>query len=205
MIELVGISGSVSMENAGEDADIDLFIITRAGRMWTGRAVAAAAAAVMGLRRGRLTTAFKDKICLNMFMDSADLAVPRTKRSEFVAHEILQMKPVFARGAVYERFLEENKWIYEFFPNAKEMKAPSPYRGDASRTCLPAGRGGPIEGPRLSRGATIGRGERQDPNVWEAVYKKLQLLFINRHKTTEIVTDTQLWFFPDDYEKKVKV
>jgi len=37
----------------------------------------------------------------------------------------------------------------------------------------------------------------------ETLIKNLQLMLINRHKTSEIITDTQLWFFPDDYELKI--
>lgn len=39
----------------------------------------------------------------------------------------------------------------------------------------------------------------------ERLLKALQLFFIKKHKTTEIITDAQLWFFPDDFEKKMKV
>jgi hypothetical protein len=41
-------------------------------------------------------------------------------------------------------------------------------------------------------------------NFAELVLKTLQLSYINRHRTTEIITDTQLWFFPRDFEKKLR-
>lgn len=182
---LVGVSGSVAMENADPGADIDLFIITRAGRLWTGRAIAMAAAAVMGIRRGRTTTKSCDKVCLNMFMDESDLVVPKVKQTEFVAHEILQMKPVFVRGSVYDRFLKENSWIYRYFPNAMTHEMLHFTPGVWS-----------FLHPR-------GEMARQDNSI-EKVAKRMQLFFINRHKTTEIVTDTQLWFFPDDVERTIK-
>ncbi len=37
----------------------------------------------------------------------------------------------------------------------------------------------------------------------EKILKGLQLYFINRHKTSEIILDTQLWFHPDDFGKKI--
>ena len=37
----------------------------------------------------------------------------------------------------------------------------------------------------------------------ESKLKKLQLQLINKHKTTELITDSQLWFHPDDFEKKL--
>ena len=37
----------------------------------------------------------------------------------------------------------------------------------------------------------------------EILIKKFQLYFINRQKTTEIITDSQLWFHSEDFGKKV--
>ena len=37
----------------------------------------------------------------------------------------------------------------------------------------------------------------------ELISKKLQLSIINRHKTNEIITNKQLWFFPEDFENKL--
>lgn len=194
VFSLVGLSGSVAMDNAGRDADVDLFIIAQKGRMWTGRAVALAAAALMGIRRGRTTLNPRNQVCLNMFMDEADLTVPKSKQNEFVAHEILQMKPVFTRGAIYDRFLKENSWIYKFFPNAQSSLRPrAESRGKQSPEIASSSRQGGT--PRHDVVGTIG----------EKLLRSIQLLIINRHKTTEIVTDTQLWFFPDDFEKKVTV
>ena len=38
----------------------------------------------------------------------------------------------------------------------------------------------------------------------ESVLKKLQLFSINKHKTSELITDSQLWFHPEDFENKIK-
>lgn len=180
IISLIGLSGSVAMGHADHEADVDLFIITQAGRMWSARAAALAAAAALGVRRGRLSTpkSARNKVCLNMFMDESDLKVPKQKQTSFVAHEILQMKPVFTRGAIYHRFLQKNAWIFTFFPNAKTIIGP------------------------------LNSTNNITSNTWsfiETILKTVQLSLINRHKTTEIITDTQLWFFPDDFEKKVRV
>ena len=40
-----------------------------------------------------------NKVCLNLFFDESDLAVPKFKRSEYVAHEVLQMKPLVCHSA----------------------------------------------------------------------------------------------------------
>jgi len=38
----------------------------------------------------------------------------------------------------------------------------------------------------------------------ENMLKNLQMSFINRHRTAELITKTQLWFHPEDFGKKIK-
>jgi hypothetical protein len=124
-IKLVGLSGSISMMNAGENDDIDLFIITAKNRLFTGRVIALILAQLLGLRRNRdsekiaFSSSHKDKVCLNLFFDERNLKVPKFKQTEFVGHEVLQMKPIIIKGNIYEKFLEENLWVFRIFPNAR--------------------------------------------------------------------------------------
>jgi len=175
-IELIGLSGTVAMMNAQEKDDIDLFIISEKRRLWTARIISLIVAQVSGLRRKAGESEAKDKICLNLFFDESNLQIPKYKQTEYVAHEVLQMKPVTNKNFTYEKFLDKNKWVYTFFPNAKK----------------------PIVQKIANNNPNfIG-------NVLEFILKKLQLTIIKLHQTSEIVTDTQLWFFPDDFERKIK-
>ncbi len=185
-IKLVGLSGSISMMNAGENDDIDLFIITAKNRLFTGRIIALFLAQLLGLRRSREARSSNNKICLNLFFDERNLKVPKFKQTEFVGHEVLQMKPLVNKDGVYERFLTANKWVFKLFPNASHV-IPVPIRGQA-----PAG----IQ--------TKSTGSPTRSGMTESILKKFQLRLINKHKTTEIITFTQLWFHPNDFEKKIK-
>ena len=118
-IDLIGLSGSTSMMNAKKSDDIDLFIIARARRMWSARAVALLLAQLLGVRRAYGQRKVRDKVCLNLFFDGSDLGVLEHKQCRYVAHEALQMKPLAIRGDVYERYLQANKWVFQYFPNAK--------------------------------------------------------------------------------------
>jgi len=187
-IKLIGLSGSMAMMNAGYDDDIDLFIITAKNRLFSGRFIALLLGQVLGIRRKRQSTArkslrvgFKDKVCLNLFFDENDLTVPEHKKNLYIAHEILQMKPLINKNQTYERFLEANKWIYDLFPNAK-----------------------------ITNKLQIANRSRSLLGIWnfvgdvvEWLLKQAQLILINHHRTTEIITNTQLWFFPDDFEGKL--
>ena len=107
-IKLIGLSGTVAMMNAKKNDDIDLFIITSKDRLWTGRFIAVILTQILGLKRKRGAKKAKDKICLNLFFDESKLLVPDFKKTEYVAHEILQMKPLINKDRTYERFLRAN-------------------------------------------------------------------------------------------------
>ncbi|MFZ6034590.1 MAG: hypothetical protein ACOYUB_00345 [Patescibacteria group bacterium] len=175
-IKLIGLSGSISMMNAKRNDDIDLFIITARKRLYTGRFLSLMVGQVLGLRRKYGEEEAKSKICLNLFFDEGSLKVPKKKQTLFVGHEVLQMRPVTNKDDAYARFLRANSWVYGIFPNAFRLI------------------------PKAQSNST-------NTNVigdWvEAVLKYLQLALINSHKTTETITDGQLWFHPDDFEKKI--
>lgn len=186
-IKLVGLSGSISMMNANEDDDIDLFIITAKNRLFTGRFIALVFAQILGLRRSRNTHS-ANKVCLNLFFDESDLRVPKFKQTEFVGHEVLQMKPVIVKDNIYERFLEANLWVFMFFPNARENLE---FRIQNSEIKNKVVNYKLIHNSKL---IILNFGW-----IIESILKNIQLTFINRHRTTEIITNTQLWFHPNDY------
>lgn len=180
-IKLVGLSGSISMMSADTDDDIDLFIITARNRLFTGRLIALILAQLFGLRRTRGMGNSNNKICLNLFFDEKSMKVPKFKQTEFVGHEVLQMKPIVNKEMTYERFLASNKWVFGLFPNAKQTFN--------FKFSLPGRKAGIFD---------------EKLRDWlESKLKSFQMKLINKHKTTEIITNTQLWFHPDDFEKKL--
>lgn len=175
-ILLIGLSGSLAMMNADKKDDIDLFIITSTNRLWTGRLVSLLLAQLFGIRRERNSQSAQDKACLNLFFDAKQLTIPKKKQTIYVAHEILQMKPLINKQSIYEYFLKMNSWVYRLFPNY----------------------------PKIRINKHISQKKQLFIGDWiEVITKKLQLLLINRHKTKEIITEDQLWFFPEDFEKKI--
>ena len=234
-IKLVGLSGSISMMNAKEDDDIDLFIITAKNRLFTGRFIALVLAQLLGLRRQRqlrkLDTVFfdrltpqgpqaivpkkgsslsfnnetmkqlnnhvRDKVCLNLFFDESNLKVPKFKQTEFVGHEVLQMKPIIIKGNIYERFLEANLWVQDIFPNSSWIM--SKVKSQKSKI--------QVKSQKYFKNFKLltltSNFLLLTFNFIESILKNLQLTLINHHRTTEMITSTQLWFHPDDFEKKI--
>lgn len=202
-IKLVGLSGTLSMMNANEEDDIDLFIITAKNRLFTARFIAIVLAEFLGLRRRRDTLYsnskfhvpnFKDKVCLNLFFDEGDLVVPDFKKNEYVAHEVLQMKPIVNKNYTYEKFLSANRWILSFFPNAAEI---SNFKFLISNQFQIS----KFKNYKLNKNLKL---KIENLSDWlENQLKKFQLKLIRKHQTTELIIDTQLWFHPDDFEKKL--
>ena len=180
-IQFAGLSGSISMLHADKGDDIDLFIITAKKRLWSGRLIANTIAFLLGLKRKRLVQQAKDKICLNLFFEKTDLTVPKVKRNEYIGHEILQVKPVLNKNNTYEMFLQANKWVFGLFPNAKTV---------FKNYIRPL--------PKHIKYSSHSLGD-----LFEVFFKRIQLPRIQKNKTTELITKHQLWFFPDDFEKKI--
>lgn len=177
-IELIGISGSVAMLNAEKNADIDLFIITKAETLWITRLLVLGLLESMQVRRRRSGKQVKDTICLNMLIDTTQLAFPKNRHDMYTAHEILQMKVLFARGFIYHEFLRNNKWIIKCMPNG----FPQSVLKEIPKTI-------PIPSKVLKR--------------IEPLARLSQVIYSNRHKTSEMLSPTFVAFHPFDYRKTI--
>lgn len=183
-IKLIGLSGSIAMMNADLDDDIDLFIITENNYLFTARFLAIIIAFIIGLKRRTGLQKAPNKICLNLFFDESNLTVPKVKKTMFVGHEILQMKPIINKKQTYEKFLSANQWVFRFFPNARAVLKFK------------------IENLDLNENSKLKN--KNFGNWLESFLRQFQLYLIRKHQTTEIITDTQLWFHPVDFGKKIK-
>lgn len=116
-IKLLGISGGLAMNNASKSDDIDLFIITARSRLWLTRLLVALSLELLGARRKSSDKRQEStgKFCVNMLISEDYLEQPT--RDVFIAHEILQLKVLFARGETYQKFLHANAWVFDFLPN----------------------------------------------------------------------------------------
>lgn len=120
-VQMVAITGSLAMRNAGEESDIDLMIVTKRGVLWTTRMFAYLVLKIMNFSlRKPNDKDQKDKLCLNIWLDENDLVW--NTRNVYSAHEIAQIVPLVNKDKTYEKFLFKNKWILNFWPNAVRIK-----------------------------------------------------------------------------------
>lgn len=117
-VKLIGVSGSLSMYNAKKEDDIDLFFITSKNFLWTTRFMVNVALCLFGQKRMKEEKYAQDKICPNMFMPEDVLCIKKQDQNIYTAHEVAQMKVLFAKKNIYLKFLSQNAWVLRYMPNA---------------------------------------------------------------------------------------
>jgi hypothetical protein len=104
-VRMVALSGSLAHLNADDDADLDLFVITTGGRVWSVTVTFLLLARLFGWRR---------QVCLNYVISERELRV--SPADLFVANQIVHLRPI-AGTAVFARFLQANPFVERFYPN----------------------------------------------------------------------------------------
>ncbi len=101
------VTGALAAFNSPEGDDVDLLIISAPRRIWT---------TFFFLRLWRLLGHNPD-ICFNMFLSVGDLQLKGDNQNFFYAREILGGITILNDTGAQDMLLEENPWIYEFFPS----------------------------------------------------------------------------------------
>jgi len=176
-VKMVGLSGSLAMENASKDSDIDFIIVTGKGHLWTTRLMVYLILKLsgIGLRRPN-NSRQKDKLCLNIWLDESDLKWNKRDRNFYTAHEILQIVPLINKQGTYEEFMWKNKWSLKFWPNVSEIKP--------IKNIVPSTK--PI-----------------NLNFVESLAFRLQYSYMESKRTNEVVTNTRAIFHPYNLSKKI--
>lgn len=122
-IKMVAVTGALAMGNSGEESDIDLMVVSQKGTLWTTRLLTLLFLDLIGFpRRKYRDKNQKDKLCLNIWLDETSLTWPKKSRNPYTAHEICQVRPLVDKNKTYERFIYNNRWVKEFWPNAVRVK-----------------------------------------------------------------------------------
>ena len=183
-ILLVGVTGGLAMENAKPEDDIDLFFVTSPNTIWISRLLITLITQLRGVRRLPNSHTVADSICLNMFMAESALTLASREQDLFAAHEVLQMVPLWQRGSVYRKFLFANRWVGTFLPTALADKL----RTSKTVRVIPSG-------SRL-----FCRWLR----LFESIARILQLWYMQKRRTTEVIEHDVLRFHPRDARLWVK-
>ncbi len=179
-VKLTGVSGSVAMENASASDDIDFFVITQRNRLWISRLFFLLILELIDKRRkrGEDLKKVKGKICINLILDGDSLSFKT--RDVYIAHEILQMRVLWQREGVYQKYLEENSWALEMLPNW----------GTSEKI---------IQNSKLK----TQNSDFKIFDVIEALAKWMQLRYMGGTEGKERIENGALFFHPQDYREKV--
>ena len=128
-IAAVFVTGALAMNNCPVNDDIDLMIVTYPNTLWLTRFFVNLY--LWRLRRFPGQTSAPNKICPNLWLDSSHLrVVPRERRGAtlsdrrfYLAHEILQAKPLWDRANAHSQFLRANSWVSRYLPVAFKSQA----------------------------------------------------------------------------------
>lgn len=175
-VKAVVVTGALAMGNADEESDIDLMVITKKDTLWITRLICLFALKAFGfdLRRfGQRNE--KDKLCLNIWLDETDLVWDKRRHNAYTAHEIAQAKPLISKDGTFDRFLVENSWVKDYWPNAAQT------------------RGGVKESGE--KGSFLG--------MFENLARKLQFKYMESKRTREVVTKKRALFHPVDWSEIV--
>jgi hypothetical protein len=154
-VRSVAISGSLSKGVFGPHDDVDFFVVTTPGRVFSCRAMLMAFKRIAFLGSHRY-------FCVNYLMAEDSLALP--DRNLFTATEVAWLRPMVG-GAHYQALLDANGWVRDVFPNwvpedtaeLAEVPASAAKRGVER---LLAGRSGRLLDERVRR-AVSARNERR--------------------------------------------
>lgn len=185
-ITLVGVTGGLARSNAKANDDIDFFIITSSRTLWITRALSTILLDFVHLRRRPDDTNVRNLVCLNMFMSEDGLSVPKHERDLFSAHEVLLMTPLLDRNVTYKKFLSANRWVKTFLPNAWRSKS------QASNSNVQQGLHS-----MLVIVIWISR-------FFEVPARVIQLSYMQRRRTSEMISDTVIRFHPRDARGWIK-
>jgi hypothetical protein len=109
---MIGITGALAMKNAKTKSDLDLFIVLKHGKIWTGRTLVTFFLHILKKRRHDKKIA--NRVCLNFFITDESLEV--TTKDLFSASEYMFLFPLYGRET-YERFQIKNQWMKSMKPS----------------------------------------------------------------------------------------
>lgn len=109
-VRAIAISGSLSKNVAGMDADIDFFVITKSNRLWVARTF------MHLFKKLTFLTGRQHYYCMNYYVDETSLALD--EQNIFTAVEIKTLLPVSGTG-VMQQFIKSNSWVEKWLPNYK--------------------------------------------------------------------------------------
>jgi len=124
-LRMIAVSGSLALGNTRKNSDIDLLIVTKAGRVWICRTLITILITLLGKKRRQRKT--RDKICLNHYITDQSLKIPF--KSLYNAQTYVCLVDVYENMAkmknnsFFRQFQKANSWVKDYLVFWFETKA----------------------------------------------------------------------------------
>ncbi len=124
-IQMVGLTGSLAMQNASKKSDIDVMIVTTPNALWLSRLLAKLLLTIFHVPQRKSGVKDEaDRVCMNLWLTTNSLGI--AEQSIYTAHEIAQIVPLINKHKTYESFLSQNRWVIRYWPNAVKVTKDTP-------------------------------------------------------------------------------
>jgi predicted nucleotidyltransferase len=174
-VNLLAVTGSVAAYNTKSDSDIDVLIISSKNRLWITRFFVTLILKIT--KKFPIIDGEKGKVCTNLFIDEKNLSWDLDKRNVFVAQDIVLMQPIVDKGNTYLKFLNNNKWISNYFAQF--------------HVCTPG-----VNPTRNSFSSPV-------MDFIEKIFIKAQIFHMRKKQTTEITTQYLIHFNKNDNSQRI--
>lgn len=118
-VRMVAVVNTLAIDNAREESDMDLLIITKPGRIWMTRLMVTGIVSLLGYRRHG--TKITNRICLSFYATTESMNFGQLRLQPEDPHFTFwtsQAVPLINDRGTYEKFQTENSWVTENLPNA---------------------------------------------------------------------------------------
>lgn len=116
-VKQLSVINSLAMGNTNEKSDIDFFVVTRAGLLYTTRSLIIVLLKIFGLYKTR--TKVKDRFCFGFYVDENRLGLSQVLipgGDPLFAFWFGSFMPLYGQD-LYEKLVLANPWIYGYLPN----------------------------------------------------------------------------------------
>lgn len=128
-VSLIAVCNNLAYNNTDKESDIDLFVVTKPGRMFIARTFLTFWLQIFGIRRHGQK--IKGRFCLSFFVTEKALDFEPLQKEPidiYLAYWFQTLKPITGDLEIYDKFLTENeRWLNKFFvgplhPNMHRFK-----------------------------------------------------------------------------------
>lgn len=124
-VNMIAGSGSLALSNTRPESDFDLFVVVRAGRIWTARLWLLLVAQLLGRRRKHWDRLAPDRLCLNHYVTDEAMVMPSVVRNLYTAVAYTHLTPLFNENVLARFQMANAPWIksYLMYPDAPVLAA----------------------------------------------------------------------------------